>query len=45
MLSEPYYNLALIHLRMDRKEDAREFYQQALERGALPDPKLEKQLQ
>ena len=40
-LSEPYYNLALINARGKRLDDARGFYQQALERGAVPDPTLE----
>jgi pentatricopeptide repeat protein len=40
-LSEPYYNLALIYARGKRLDDARLFYQQALERGAVPDPTLE----
>jgi pentatricopeptide repeat protein len=44
MLSEPYYNLALLCSRDRRIEDARTYYQQALERGALPDPALEKKL-
>jgi tetratricopeptide (TPR) repeat protein len=42
--SEPYYNLALIYSRTDRLDRAREFYHQALERGAVPDLKLEKSL-
>jgi Tetratricopeptide repeat len=42
--SEPYYNLALIYARSKRIDRAREFYHQALERGAVPDPKLEKSL-
>jgi pentatricopeptide repeat protein len=42
--SEPYYNLALICSRDGRLDEARGFYQQALERGALPDPKLEEKL-
>lgn len=44
MLSEPYYNLALLCSRDGRLENAKNYYQQALERGALPDPKLEKKL-
>jgi len=39
--SEPYFNLALLCARGKRFEDARGYYQQALERGALPDAKLE----
>ena len=42
--SEPYYNLALLCSRDRRYEDARNYYQQALERGALPDPALEKKI-
>ena len=41
MPSEPYYNLALLCSRDRRFEDAKNYYQQALERGAQPDPKLE----
>jgi pentatricopeptide repeat protein len=44
MLSEPYYNLALLFSRKGRMKDARDYYQKALERGALPDPALEKKL-
>lgn len=44
MPSEPYYNLALIYSGSGRIEQAQEYYRQALERGALPDPKLEKEL-
>ena len=44
MPSEPYYNLALIYAREGRMEDARNYYQQALERGAVPDPALEEKL-
>ncbi len=42
--SEPYYNLALIYSSSGRIEKAKEFYHQALKRGALPDPDLEKTL-
>jgi tetratricopeptide (TPR) repeat protein len=41
MSGDSYYNLALICSREGRIADAREFYNQALELGALPDPKLE----
>jgi tetratricopeptide (TPR) repeat protein len=42
MFSDPYFNLALLLSRdKDRLTKAREYYQQALERGAVPDPKLE----
>ncbi|MCX6876538.1 MAG: tetratricopeptide repeat protein [Verrucomicrobia bacterium] len=42
--SEPYFNLALLCARHKRFEDARHYYQEALERGALPDPKLEQNI-
>jgi len=38
-LSDPYYNLAVIYLRKGMKEEALQFYQEALKRGA--DPNLE----
>jgi tetratricopeptide (TPR) repeat protein len=44
MLSEPYFNLAVLHAREKRFDRAREHYNQALERGAVPDPALEKSL-
>lgn len=44
MLSEPYFNLAVLHARAKRIEDAREYYSLALERGAVPDPSLEKSI-
>lgn len=44
MLSEPYFNLAVLHSRQERMEDAREYYSLALERGAVPDPSLEQTL-
>jgi len=44
MLSEPYFNLAVLHARAKRIDDAREFYSLALERGAVPDPSLEKSI-
>lgn len=44
MLSEPYFNLAVLHSRTARMKDAREYYGLALERGAVPDPTLEKNL-
>lgn len=44
MLSEPYFNLAILHARAKRINDAREYYSLALERGALPDPSLEKSI-
>ena len=42
--SEPYVNLALICAQKKKMEEARAYYQQALERGALPDPEIEKLL-
>ena len=42
--SEPYFNLALLCAHNKRFEDARSYYQKALERGALPDTKLEQSL-
>ena len=44
MLSEPYFNLAILHARAERLDDAREYYNLALERGAVPDPSLEQTL-
>ena len=44
MPSEPYFNLAMLCARNKRLNDARTYYQQALERGAIPDPNLEKTL-
>lgn len=44
MLSEPYFNLAILHARAKRINDAREYYSLALERGAVPDPSLEKSI-
>lgn len=45
LLSEPYYNLALIYSMSGRRDLAEKFYRQALERGALPDAELEKSLE
>jgi len=45
VMSEPYYNLALICSRTKRFEDARNYYHQALERGAVPDSALEETLE
>jgi len=44
MLSEPYFNLAILHARAKRLDDSREYYNLALERGAVPDPSLERTL-
>ncbi len=43
--SEPYFNLALIYARTKRPDQARDYYNKALERGAVPDPALEKLLE
>ncbi len=44
LLSDPYYNLAWLCAKDGRLDIARAYYQQALEQGALPNPKLEKLL-
>ena len=44
MLSEPYFNLAFLCARDKRFEAAWSYYDQALERGAIPDPALEQRL-
>jgi tetratricopeptide (TPR) repeat protein len=45
MPSEPYFNLAyLCASNKARHEEARLYYNQALERGAIPDPDLEKRI-
>ncbi len=44
LASEAYYQLAVLCARAKRFEEARAYYAQALERGALPDPELEKLL-
>ncbi len=41
ILSDPYFNLAVIYSRTKRMESARDHYHQALERGAVPDIALE----
>jgi tetratricopeptide (TPR) repeat protein len=41
LLGDAYYNLALLCATDKRFEQAQEYYQQALEHGAQPDPKLE----
>jgi tetratricopeptide (TPR) repeat protein/outer membrane murein-binding lipoprotein Lpp len=43
--SEPYFNLAMICAKSSRLEDGREYYSQALERGAVPDQSLEIRLE
>jgi len=42
--SEPYFNLALLYAHRKHFHDARSYYHQALERGALPDAKLEQSI-
>lgn len=42
MLTEPYINLAFLCARAKRTEEARNYYNLALERGAAPDTRLEK---
>jgi Flp pilus assembly protein TadD len=44
MLSEPYFNLAILYIRENRTEEARQQYALSLERGAVPDPSLEQTL-
>lgn len=44
MLHEPHFNLAVIYTRTNRLDEARSAYSTALERGAAPDPELEKTL-
>lgn len=44
MPSEPYFNLARLCSKDKRNDIAKNYYHQALERGALPDPKLEQRL-
>ena len=44
LLNEPYYNLALLSAKDGRLEEAAEYYHQALERGAVPNPSLEQRL-
>lgn len=44
LASDPYYNLAVLCARNNRLEEAQNHYNQALERGAVPDPKLEERL-
>ena len=44
LLSDPYVNLSILCLRDKRTEAARNYYNQALERGAAPFPSLEQRL-
>jgi hypothetical protein len=44
MPSEGYIGLAWVCIREKRIDQSKEYYQQALERGAVPDPKLEERL-
>lgn len=43
-MSEAYYNLAFLYAERGRKKQGLEYYKGALERGAEPDPDLEKRL-
>lgn len=43
-LCEPYYNLAFLNARSGKLKEARQYYDQALELGAAPDPALEKRI-
>jgi Flp pilus assembly protein TadD len=42
--SDSYYNLARLCSLNQRMGEAKKYYAQALERGAVPNPKLEKRL-
>ncbi len=42
--SEPYFNLARLCSKDKRHDEAKTYYHQALERGAVPDPVLEQRL-
>ncbi len=44
MPSDPYFNIARLCSKDKRYDIARTYYQQALEHGALPDPKLEQRI-
>lgn len=44
MPSEPYFNIAMICANQDRMKDAKQYYSQALERGAIPDQALESKM-
>ena len=44
-LNEPYFNLAFLSAHAGRKQEARDFYQQALANGAVPDPEIESLLE
>ncbi len=43
-MAEAYVNLAIVYAEKGRKKQGRESYQEALQRGASPDPALEKRL-
>lgn len=43
-MSEAYFNLAFLYAERGRKKQGLEYYKGALERGAEPDPALEKRL-
>jgi tetratricopeptide (TPR) repeat protein len=44
MPSEPYFNLAQLYAAKGKLAEARKYYDLALERGAVPDPQLQRQL-
>ena len=44
MPSEPYFNLAQLYAAKGKLTEARKYYDLALERGAIPDPQLQRQL-
>lgn len=44
MLWKPYFNISRLAAKDKRLDTAREYYQQALEHGAIPDPELEKRI-
>jgi Flp pilus assembly protein TadD len=43
-MSDPYFNLAYLYAKQGKKKQGREYYQMAMERGAQPDPELDKRL-
>ena len=43
--SESYFNLAILYANDSQIEEAKDYYNRALERGAVPDQNLEKKLE
>ncbi|MCW1920933.1 tetratricopeptide repeat protein [Luteolibacter arcticus] len=43
-MSDSYFNLAYLYAKQGKKKQGREYYQMAMERGAQPDPELDKRL-